>query len=114
LILGASLLVVVAESYRGRAGELLVRPRRVAGVKAVVVMPICGSGNAWKVAEPSDPPAGVQEREVVLEIQGDAANGYHLVMSPAGCFSADTWHESAEDAKAAAAEVFGVAPDGWA
>ena len=82
-------------------------------MKAIVVVPIRGSGNAWKVAEPSDPPARVQEREVVLEIQGDATNGFHLVMSPAGCFTADTWHESVEDAKAAATEVFGVASDGW-
>lgn len=77
-------------------------------------MPIRGSGNAWKVAEPSDPPASVQERVVTLEIQGNAADGYHLVMSPAGCFTADTWHESVEDAKDTAAEVFGVLPDEWA
>ncbi|MBN9523656.1 hypothetical protein J0H58_34950 [bacterium] len=82
-------------------------------MKAVVVVPIRGSGNSWKVAEPSDPPASVREREVVLEIQGDATNGYHLVMTPAGCFTADMWHESVEDAKAAAAEMFSVAPDGW-
>jgi UDP-N-acetylglucosamine 3-dehydrogenase len=31
-----------------------------------------------------------------------------------GCFTADTWHASVEDAKATAAEVFGVLPDGWA
>jgi len=82
-------------------------------VKAVVVIPIRGSGTAWKVAEPSDPPARVQQRVVTLEIQGDGENGYHLVMSPAGCFTADTWHESVEDAKATAAEVFDVPPDGW-
>jgi hypothetical protein len=83
-------------------------------VRALVVVPIYGSGNAWKVAEATDPPAKVQEREVALEIQGSAANGYHLVMSPAGCFTADTWHESIEDAKATAEELFGVPPDRWA
>lgn len=82
-------------------------------VKAVVVVPIRGSGNAWKVAEPSDPPARVEDRVVTLEIQGNAADGYHLVMSPAGCFTADTWHESVEDAKATATEVFGVPPHEW-
>lgn len=76
--------------------------------------PMRGSGNAWKVAGPSDPPARVQEREVTLEIRGNAADGYHLVMSPVGCFTADTWHETAEEAKATAAELFGVPPDGWA
>ncbi len=83
-------------------------------VKAVVAVPIYGSGNAWKVGEPSDPPAGVRERQVTLEIQGDAQNGYHLVMSPEGCFTADTWHESLANAKATAKELFNVSPDGWA
>ena len=83
-------------------------------MRAVAVVPICGSGNAWKVAESSDPPAAVQHREVALEIQGSAATGYHLVMSPAGCFTADTWHESVADAKGTAAEVYGVSPDAWA
>ena len=82
-------------------------------VKAIVVVPIRGSGNAWSVAGPSDPPSRVQDREVVLEIQGDGANGYHLVMSPAGCFTADTWHESIADAKETAAEAFGVSANSW-
>jgi hypothetical protein len=82
-------------------------------MKAVVVLPIRSSRHAWTLAKPSDPPSRVQEREVKLEIQSDGANGYHLVMSPAGCFTADSWHESIEDAKAAAAEAFGVPPDGW-
>ena len=83
-------------------------------MKAVVTVAICGSGNAWKVAGPSDPLGLVQERQVTLEIQGNARDGYHLVMSPAGCFTADTWHESIADAKATAADVFGVPRDGWA
>lgn len=81
-------------------------------MKAVVVVPIRGSGNAWKVAEPSDPAEQVQERMVVLEIQG-STNDFHLVMSPTGCFTADTWHESIADANETATEVFGVAPDAW-
>ena len=83
-------------------------------MKAVIVVPIRGSRNAWKVAGPSDPPDRIQDRVVALEIQGDGANGYHLVMSPAGCFTADTWHESVADAKETATEVFGVHPDAWA
>ncbi|MFO0952955.1 MAG: hypothetical protein U0835_17745 [Isosphaeraceae bacterium] len=82
-------------------------------MKAVVVVPILGWGNAWKVAGPEDPPAKVRDRAVTLEIQGDGASGYHLVMSPAGCLTADTWHESVEDAKVTAEEVFGVSPCGW-
>jgi hypothetical protein len=83
-------------------------------VRAVIVVPIRGAGNSWKVAEPSDPAAKVQERVVTLEIQGNIADGYHLVMSPIGGFTADTWHESVDDAKNTAAEVFGVLPGDWA
>jgi hypothetical protein len=75
--------------------------------------PIRGSANAWKVAEASDLPNRVQEREVALEIQGNAANGYHLVISPVGCFTADYWYETIAEAKESAAEIFGVAQDGW-
>lgn len=82
-------------------------------MRAVVVVPICGSGSGWKVAEPSDPPDRVRSREVALEIRGTVAHGYHLVMSPAGCFSADEWYESIAEAKASAAECFGVAPGAW-
>jgi hypothetical protein len=84
-----------------------------AGMKAIAVVPIHGTANAWKVAEPSDPAANVQERAVTLEIQGNAKDGYHLVMSPAGCFTADTWHETVEDAKDTAHRLFGVPPDSW-
>ena len=82
-------------------------------MKAVVVVPILGSGNAWGVAGPTDPPERVRDRAVTLQIEGDGVSGYHLVMSPAGCFTADTWHESIADAKAAAAEVFGVTANAW-
>jgi hypothetical protein len=87
---------------------------RESRMRAVAAVPIRGSGNAWKVAGPSDPPDRAQEREVTLEIRGNAADGYHLVMSPSGCFTADTWHETIGDAKATAAQLFGVPADGWA
>jgi hypothetical protein len=65
------------------------------------------------VAEPSDPPDRVQSREVVLEIDGSAAHGYHLLMSPAGCFPADYWYKSVAEAKESASQIFGVNPSGW-
>jgi hypothetical protein len=77
------------------------------------VVPICGTANAWKVAEPSDPPANVQKRAVALEIQGNVRDGFHLVMSPAGCFTADTWHETVEGAKDTALQLFGVSLGDW-
>jgi hypothetical protein len=83
-------------------------------MKAVAVVPIRGTSNAWKVADSSDPPTTVQDRQVALEIQGNARDGYHLRMSPAGCFPADTWHQSLEEARDTAQRLFGVPPDGWA
>ena len=82
-------------------------------MKAVAVVPIRGTSNAWKVAEPFVPPAQVHERKVTLEIWGNPRDGYHLLMSPAGCFTADTWHETVEDAKDTAQRLFGVPPEGW-
>jgi hypothetical protein len=82
-------------------------------MKTVAVVPVRGTSNAWKVAEPSDPPAPVHEREVALEIQGNPRDGYHLLMSPTGYFTADTWHQTVEDAKDAAHRWFGVPPEAW-
>ena len=80
-------------------------------MKANAVVPISGTYNAWKVAEPPDPTSSVQERAVALEIQGDAKTGYHLIMSPSGCFTADSWHETIEDAMDSALRVFDVLPE---
>jgi hypothetical protein len=82
-------------------------------MKADAEVLIRGYANQWKVAEPSDTSALVQKRVVNLEIQGDAKDGYHLVMSPEGCFTADTWHETVEEAKDTALQIFGVSPDQW-
>ncbi len=75
---------------------------------------ICTSGrDSWKVAEETDPTEHVHELDVDLEIQGNKSSGYHLVMSPDGCFTADTWHESKEDALETASAMFGVAVGNW-
>lgn len=50
---------------------------------------------------------------VALEIQGTDRDGYHLVMSPQGVFTADSWHPTLRDAVAAAEELFDVSEDGW-
>jgi 2-haloacid dehalogenase len=51
------------------------------------------------VAEPSDTGPLVRRRVVELRIQCDGRDGYHFVMSPEACFSADTWHKTLEDVK---------------
>jgi len=82
-------------------------------MKATATVRICGTFNAWKVAQPTDPTTMIHERRVSLGIQGDAQNGYSLVMSPEGFFTADSWHETIEDAMNAAHRIFDVPPEAW-
>ena len=83
--------------------------RLVAVTKAM----ICGPGNTWwKLAQPTER-AAVTERVVSLEIQGDDSSGYHLIETPEGCFTADSWHETKADALETAERRFGVRPSDW-
>jgi hypothetical protein len=50
---------------------------------------------------------------VLLEIQGDEKNGYHLVKAPDGFLAADSWHRTIGEAQQSARELFGVEPDQW-
>jgi hypothetical protein len=49
-----------------------------------------------------------------FDLTDDGAGGYHLVFySMDRVYSADTWHESLEDAYATAEEVFGIRREQW-
>ena len=74
---------------------------------------VWGSKNAWSLTPHRGFEGDGRECAVDLEIDGDDKSGYHLIMSPAGFFTADSWHETLADALAAAAEMFGVAPENW-
>jgi hypothetical protein len=63
--------------------------------------------------EDAESAGGGMECVVRLEIQGNDAHGYNLIMSPAGFFSADYWYETFEDALASAEELFGVGRRDW-
>jgi hypothetical protein len=81
--------------------------------RAEVTTTIWGTKNAWSLArhrETDDPTEGVR---VVLTIQGDTRSGYHLIQSPEGFFTADTWHPTLDDAFDAAHEMFGVSRGAW-
>lgn len=82
-------------------------------IKASVRVHICGGGDSWKMAEGSDPTRHVMERRVLLEMQGDAHNGYHLVATPDGCLTADTWYATQREALETARELCGVDQDEW-
>ena len=56
---------------------------------------------------------GSTESLIELEIQGDEINGYNLVMSPEGFFTADYWYETKEEAMESAEELFGVTRLEW-
>ena len=82
-------------------------------LKARVRTRICFWDAGWRVADASDLGEHVRDVEVSLEIQGDEEQGYCLVMSPEGGFTADDWYATREEALRAAYELFGVPVDAW-
>jgi hypothetical protein len=79
-------------------------------ISAFTRIAISGGGKQWKV-EPND--RQTTAIDVKLEIQGDDQNGYHLVMTPEGCFTADTWHKTRVEAVEEAERIFGVPESAW-
>jgi hypothetical protein len=71
-----------------------------------------GKSNAWSLEAQDDYDTSAV-CQVALEIQGNDKRGYNLVMSPAGFFTADNWHESLPEAMESAQEMFGVGPEQW-
>jgi hypothetical protein len=72
---------------------------------------IHGTRNAWSLGPRGDEPG--TECEVALEIQGDEREGFHLIMSPAGFFTADNWYRTSEEALRGASELFDVNAEEW-
>ena len=73
---------------------------------------ICGTKNAWSI-ESDNPDAQRAKTFVTLEIQGNSQDGYHLIMSPDGFFTADHWYENIDDAFEAGHELFSVSKEQW-
>ncbi len=73
---------------------------------------ICGTKNAWSIeSDKSNVPR--TETIVELEIQGTYRNGYNLVMSPDGFFTADYWYKTIDEAFVAGQELFSVSKTQW-
>ncbi len=70
-----------------------------------------GSPNAWKLADPSD--ARARLLVVRLELIGDDTLGHHLVQTPDGFFTADSWYPTRTAALDGARELFGLSSDAW-
>lgn len=85
-------------------------------IVAKVTADIFGSKNSWGLG-PGDGARGSEavatRCEVLLEIQGTKKHGYHLVMSPDGFFTADSWFKTKQEALENAEELFGVVGDNW-
>jgi len=82
-------------------------------IKAKKTVIIWGTSNAWSL----EPSSGIKERRTEalteLEIQGTEKDGYNLVMSPEGFFTADYWYETQKEAIESAEELFGVKEAEW-
>ena len=82
-------------------------------INAKTKVSVWGTKNAWSLAPTSETGSLGTLCDVSVEIQGDQRNGYHLVMSPSGFFTADHWYETKTDALDAAKELFGVDHNDW-
>lgn len=74
---------------------------------------IWGTTNAWSAAQTEGPDQPNCECTIKLEIQGTDRNGYILVMSPSGFFTADYWYPTKQDALDDAFEIFSAARNAW-
>ena len=75
---------------------------------------IWGSKNAWSLSKDSGYSSSVPNCNVVLEINGEEKNGYHFIMmAPEGFFTADTWHETQQEALDEGLRLFGVNHSEW-
>lgn len=71
---------------------------------------IFGTPGGWSLE-----PSGDESRDcrVRLEIQGTDEDGYLLIMSPDGFFTADCWFQTRQEALESAEEEFGVLASSW-
>ena len=74
---------------------------------------IYGIPGSWSLAPIPDSALNARECGISLELQGDEDDGYHLVMSPTGFFTADNWYASKDEALIAAFELFGISREAW-
>ena len=74
---------------------------------------IYGTTNSWSLSPLEGHSAEGRECELELAIEGDDKQGYHLIMSPTGFFTADYWYATQDEAVSSASELFGVSSKHW-
>ncbi|MEM6293196.1 MAG: hypothetical protein AAGA54_18120 [Myxococcota bacterium] len=72
---------------------------------------IWGNGGSWSVV-PADFSEG-SFRQVSLIIEGTEATGFLLLKEPEGCFQADGWELTLDEAFKRAEDVFGTPRSAW-
>ncbi len=84
---------------------------RVLTAKAIAR--IHGTTNSWSLSPHRGREEPTRECAVSLEIRGDERNGYHLIMCPAGFFTADSFYKTMHEALAAAEQLLGLQREDW-
>jgi len=75
---------------------------------------IFGTPGGWSLEPSVDEGSAVAiDCRVRLEIQGTDEDGYILIMSPDGFFTADCWFQTRQEALESAQEEFGVLASSW-
>ncbi|NNE00061.1 MAG: hypothetical protein HKN47_22300 [Pirellulaceae bacterium] len=74
---------------------------------------VWGQRNSWSLSQPANSPNAGVPCNVIVEIQGTPHDGYHVVMSPDGFFTADTWCESLDEAFNSGKELFDIERHDW-
>lgn len=74
---------------------------------------ISGRKNAWRILSEDEVHEKYYTCKLELEIQGRPKQGYNLVMSPEGFFTADCWYETKQEAFDDAKSMFGISEDQW-
>ncbi|MDR8523718.1 hypothetical protein [Shewanella fidelis] len=82
-------------------------------MKSVIEQDIRILKGGWRVAESEDEIKYVKRLVIALSIEGDPKNGYHLIMTPDGLFTADLHFDSIKEAKEEAEEYFEVSNIQW-
>jgi len=72
-----------------------------------------GTSTAWTLEPGPEQHGPGTVVSIDLRIVGEEGSGFHLIASPTGFFTADTWHLTLQEALAEALEEFGVDEHQW-
>ena len=73
---------------------------------------VAGDHGSWRLASDREGSRSVITT-VTLRIEGENEQGFHLIKSPDGFFTADDWFLTIDEAFDAAEECFGVRRQDW-